>query len=332
MKCYPNKLIYEGGKTKKTALIGIMVLIFAVSGLSAEKTVILKVKVQSANVRSEPDPTSPVVAQVKAGDLLESTQKVGSWYEVAVTDQNDRTISGYINSLVVDVVSAKEVTKPKVAEPEIGEQPTRPKKPLAREPVRPARASSRSTSGFKIMGGLALTNMSLNNYFLEDYSYTKKSRTSFTGGIGYELGFSNFGLELDLMYFPNGCITEGEYLGYDVKATLWGSGFGAVLLAKLRFVPGSTPYFLAGADLGYIQSQKLKTEEEGYSAEMDELKNTNRTIYGLDFGAGYELAVGSFSLFLEGRYNLGLSNLIKKPQGDKSVKSNALNIIAGLKF
>jgi len=309
-----------------------MVLIFAVSGLSAEKAVILKVKVQSANVRSEPDPTSPVVAQVKAGDLLESTQKVGSWYEVAVTDQKDQTISGYINSLVVDVVSEKGVTKPKVAEPEIREQPTRPKGPLAREPVRPARASSRSTSGFKIMGGLALTNMSLTAYPLEDYNYTKKSRTNFTGGIGYELGFSNFGLELDLMYFPDGCITEGEYLGYKVKATLWGSGLGAALLAKVRFRPGSTPYVFGGADVGYIQSQRLKMEVFGYTEEWDEIKDTHRTYYGLDLGAGYELAMGSFSLFLEGRYNLGLSNLIKKPQGDESVKSNAINIIAGLKF
>jgi hypothetical protein len=182
------------------------------------------------------------------------------------------------------------------------------------------------------MGGLALTNMSLKEYFLEGYSYTKKSRANFNGGIGYELGFSNFGLELDLMYFPNGCITEGKFLGYNVKSTLWGSGLGAVLLAKVRFIPGSTPYFLAGADVGYIMHQKLKTEEAGYSAETDELENTNRAIYGLDFGAGYELDMGGFFLFLEGRYNLGLSNLIKKPQGDESVKSNAINIIAGLKF
>jgi hypothetical protein len=330
--CYPNELIYDGGKMKKIVLIGIMVLIFAATGLYAEKAVILKVKVQSANVRSEPDPMSPVVAQVKEGDLLESTQKVGSWYEVAVTDQNGQTISGYINSLLVDVVSEKEVTKPKVAEPEAQEKPAPQKEPAAREPIRPAKTSSRRTSGFKIMGGLALTNMSLNEYFLADYSYTKKSRTNFTGGIGYELGFSNFGLELDLMYFPNGCITEGEFLGYNVKATLWGSGFGGVLLAKVRFMPGSTPYIFAGADAGYIQSEKLKTETDGYSDETDELKNTNRTFYGLDFGAGYELAMGSFSFFLEGRYNLGLSNLIKKPQENESVKSNAINFIAGLKF
>ena len=46
-------------------------------GLVAQDLTVLKVKVQSANVRSEPDMNAAVVKQVKLGTLLESRQNVG---------------------------------------------------------------------------------------------------------------------------------------------------------------------------------------------------------------------------------------------------------------
>ena len=87
-------------------IVFLAVSIIAAAGLRAQETKMLKVKVQAANVRAEPDMTSAVVKQVNLGTMLESRQKIGDWFEIMVTDENGATISGYINSSVVDVVSA----------------------------------------------------------------------------------------------------------------------------------------------------------------------------------------------------------------------------------
>lgn len=79
--------------------------IIAAVGLHAQEMKMLKVKVQAANVRDEPNMNSTVVKQVKLGTLLESRQKIGDWFEIMVTDDKGTAISGYINSSVVDVVS-----------------------------------------------------------------------------------------------------------------------------------------------------------------------------------------------------------------------------------
>jgi len=81
------------------------VFIIAAVGLHAQETTMLKVKVQVANVRAEPDMNSAIVKQVKFGTQLESRQKIGDWFEIIVTDDTGTAISGYINSSAVDVVS-----------------------------------------------------------------------------------------------------------------------------------------------------------------------------------------------------------------------------------
>lgn len=87
--------------------------VIAAVGLRAQEKKMLKVNVQAANVRIEPDMNSALVKQVKLGTLLESRLKIGDWYEVVVTDDEGTAISGYISSNVVDVVGPG-VTKPAV--------------------------------------------------------------------------------------------------------------------------------------------------------------------------------------------------------------------------
>ena len=101
---------------KKISMFLAMSIIAAV-GLHAQETTMLKVKIQAANVRAEPDLNSAVVKQVKLGTLLESRKKIGVWFEIMVTDDKGMPISGYINSGVVDVVSTVG-TKPAAGAPQ----------------------------------------------------------------------------------------------------------------------------------------------------------------------------------------------------------------------
>jgi hypothetical protein len=89
----------------------IMVLIFVLvlgGALLAREKTIIKVKVQTANVRSEPETSAPIVAKVAAGTLLEVAGKAGAWYEVTVNDQSGKEVTGYIHNTVVEVVGAGE--------------------------------------------------------------------------------------------------------------------------------------------------------------------------------------------------------------------------------
>ncbi|MCX6564090.1 MAG: SH3 domain-containing protein [Candidatus Aminicenantes bacterium] len=101
---------------KKISMFLAMSIIAAI-GLHAQETTMLKVKIQAANVRAEPDLNSAIVKQVKLGTLLESRKKIGVWFEIMITDDKGMPISGYINSGVVDVVSTVG-TKPAAGAPQ----------------------------------------------------------------------------------------------------------------------------------------------------------------------------------------------------------------------
>lgn len=87
------------------------------AGFPAKETTVLRVKIQTATVRAEPDPNGAVVKYVTSGTQLEPRQKLGEWYEIVVTDEKKTSISAYIHSSVVDVVS------PGGAQPAAGAQP-----------------------------------------------------------------------------------------------------------------------------------------------------------------------------------------------------------------
>jgi hypothetical protein len=76
--------------------------------LLARGNMIIKVKVQTANVRSGPDASAPIVARAAAGTLLEVAGKEGAWYEVNVSDQSGKEVTGYIRDSVVEVVGNDE--------------------------------------------------------------------------------------------------------------------------------------------------------------------------------------------------------------------------------
>lgn len=310
---------------KKSIWIWALVFLFVMTGWTAEKSFVLKVKVQLANVRSEPDASASVIAQVKLGTLLESMGKVDSFYEITITDKNGQTVSGYIHASVVDVMSGGEEKIEETPQPVPREEPA-----TYREPARPSGYQGGSRGGFRVMGGLGLTSLSLSEDIPSGIS--KKSRMGFGGGLGYEFGSSQFRLEIDALFIPGGAIFEGEVGANKVKLTMSGMGLGAAVLAKVRFMPGSSPYVLGGADVGYILSQKVTAEVNGESTEQDISKDISRTYYGLEFGGGYELQMQNMGLFFEARYMLGLANQLKNPEKGAYIKPNGIIILVGIRL
>jgi hypothetical protein len=118
----------ERGRIKRTIGLGIIFIGLLAVGLTAGPSVVLKVKVQAANVHSEPVMSSGVIAQVKIGTMHESSNKVGDFYEISITDKEGKTVYGFLHSSVVEVfrTEREKATTELMAFPRSGYLPGRP--------------------------------------------------------------------------------------------------------------------------------------------------------------------------------------------------------------
>jgi hypothetical protein len=283
--------------------------------LAAEKAT-LKVKVATANVRSGPDASAAIIAKVTMDTILEVFGKEGVWYEVSVKDESGKEVTGYIHKTVVEVSGEVE----EAAEPQ--------------ETITAAAPKAFASGGFKLMGGLSLGNGTF--YETLPTGFEKRNRMSFMGGLGYESG-GMFAFSIEALYSPGGAVVHGENTSDPsewMDITIAANAISLPLMVKVRFLRGfMTPYIIAGGEVGYVLDAKLKVEMwDGSSDEIDMLEEINRLFYGVAFGGGVELQVGSMNLLLEGRYRLGLSNLIKDADPDEYIKPTALLILLGIRF
>lgn len=310
---------------KKSVLVGLMLLTSICLFAGTQNTYVLKVKVQVANVRSEPDLNAQVIGQVKMGELFEALSKIESFFEITITDKTGKAVTGYIHSGVVEVISGEE-TK---------EEPDR----AVREEQEPVPAEKPQVSSFPsetrpkrliLRAGMTMSNVALSETLPAGFS--KSSALGFGAGIGYEFGGPNFCIEIDAIYVPGGFKISGNYQETPVKVSVAGTGIGASLLAKIKLMPGSAPYVFGGADVGYLLSQKTVTTAAGESQTSTDMEGINRIAYGLDIGAGFEFDLKGLNLLVEAKYNLGLSNMIKNPEEGAYIKPNGFTIGLGIKL
>lgn len=253
-------------------IVGLSVIFigFLAVGLIAGPSVILKVKVQTANVRSEPDMSSESVAQVKLGTLFESSNKVGDFYEISITDKDGRTVYGFIHASVVEVLGAEEekVTKDvkKVMEPEPMVKPQR---------VEPASAE------FKKMGlGLFVGASSTS-----DYGGGLAFGANFYFGITKNIGIEVGGLRFQTTAKDNDDMTKlskGKLAVMPLQISLIG-----------RFPVGAklVPYVAAGGGY-YLNSFTLDADIVNSWGDLGvDLEEAVENASGFHFGAGVDFFV-----------------------------------------
>jgi hypothetical protein len=93
---------------KKTGifLIGLLIVALAAAAGPAPQTTVLKVVVNRANVRMNPDMQSEVIAVIQSGTLLEAVDKTGEWYHVNLpTEEGATPLAGYIHQSLVTPVN-----------------------------------------------------------------------------------------------------------------------------------------------------------------------------------------------------------------------------------
>jgi hypothetical protein len=95
---------------------------------------------------------------------------------------------------------------------------------------------------------------------------------------------------------------------------------------------------LAGPIIGFNMSSSLNAS--GVDVEADEIVKS--ADFGLAFGAGVSFPAGSSSIFVEGRYALGLTDVAEAgtlkfigediPFDDANVKTRGIQIMGGITF
>jgi len=171
----------------------------------------------------------------------------------------------------------------------------------------------------------------------------------FAGGVGFETG-GQVGVEVDLMYVQKGFKLDtgqldaggGEWISYAVDMII--NELAVPVLLRFKFMPGTSPYILLGGSVAYVMSATAKwkySDSQGQSDQSDEdlfkqdTNILNRLDYGIVGGAGLELAMETLRLYFEGRYSLGLANLLHKDQTegtDSWIKLSTFLLLFGIGF
>lgn len=312
-----------------------LALVLAIGGLAlSAETTVLKVKVQTANIRTQPDINAAVIKQVKMGTLLESSQTAGDWYEISVTNDLGVTLTAYIHANVVEVVSGPGGAVPPEAQPVV-----RPAPAPARTPSYERRPAPERTypGGFKIMAAYGMASLTYSEDPAEEYNEYKKSLMGLAGGVGFYSG-GLLGVDVGLMYLPKGIRYEGSLSGSDFDVKMRISEISVPVLLRFNLpVQGINPYLLGGGEIAYVAQAKYdwKLSAGGDSdSGSEDIKDDIVSIdYGLVFGGGLGISLSGINLVAELRYHLGMADLVKNPEeGDPTVKSNMLVFLAGFRF
>jgi opacity protein-like surface antigen len=172
--------------------------------------------------------------------------------------------------------------------------------------------------GFKFMVGGHLAKYAVEP---EGAGIEWKNKTGFLVGGGIELfSVPHISLDIDGFYFRKG--SKVEIIGVEADYTLDVISITPVI--RVKFLPGPSPYVLGGGEFSYILTHKL---------DGVDIKDTIKSFdYGLVFGAGFQMSMPGASLYFEGRYHLGIANILKDPDPGESLKTKALVVIVGIKI
>ena len=159
-----------------------------------------------------------------------------------------------------------------------------------------------------VIGGLNFANIT----HKELGAQSVKGDTKFgIGAIADICLFDNFELRLEPMYITKGAVaTSSEVNPVDFNIKF--SYLELPVLLKYSFGDMINPYLVAGPVLSYNTSSEMETTVNQVSFIGDVSDITKSLEYSVTFGGGVTLALEGISVFIEGRYTLGLNDVISE--------------------
>lgn len=148
-------------------------------------------------------------------------------------------------------------------------------------------------------------------------------RTSFHVGLVAEFPIaSNFFFGPEVLYSSQGAKFSEDGMDGSFKLDY------VQIPLMLKYFVGPGFSLEAGPQIGFLTSSEV--ESEGVSVDMGDYFSS--TDFGVNLGLGYKFING---LFLQGRYNLGLSNIWDSEvfdTGDEKIKNSVIQLSLGYMF
>lgn len=154
-------------------------------------------------------------------------------------------------------------------------------------------------------------------------------KTGFHVGAVAEIKFNEkFSIQPEVVYSAQGSkFTQNFPVLGEVKTTLNNDYINIPILAKYYVVDGFSVE--AGPQVGFLIKSEAKVENGSGSVTTDSKNDYKSTDFGLGLGLAYDLPVG---LFVNARYNLGLSDIRENTSSGDAVKNNVIQVGIGYKF
>ena len=157
------------------------------------------------------------------------------------------------------------------------------------------------------------------------------TRTGLVVGAVVDLGLGRrLTLRLEPAYAQRGSELVLRLFGEESRGKLKLEYVELPVLLKVGLSGGRIqPYLIGGPTLAYRLSAKTQAEAES----EDVSESFQRWDFGIAAGGGLEFPAGSASVFLEGRYNFGLTNTTAgEGAADFSAKNRGPQVVAGVTF
>ena len=179
---------------------------------------------------------------------------------------------------------------------------------------------------FGVKGGLNIANVS------GDVEGNKSRIGYLVGGFAEIKISEKFSIQPELLYSAQGVNFKEEGIGFSYEGKQNNGYLNIPVMAKVYVTPKVS--IEVGPQIGFLLNSKSKVEgtEDGdviFSGEEDTKDDFESTDFGLNFGLGYDLTE---KLSIGGRYNLGLSNILKDAEEGEKVKNSVFSFSLGYKF
>jgi len=163
---------------------------------------------------------------------------------------------------------------------------------------------------------------------LSNTGFDTEMKTGFYIGAVAEIKFNEkFSIQPEVVYSTQGAKVSTTMIPTGTVVSKWNSDYINIpVLAKYYIVDGFSVE--AGPQVGFLVKSESKMETGNIEGSLDTKKFRNAVDFGIGAGLAYDLPVG---MFVNARYNLGLSDIMKDNNGD-AIKNNVIQVGIGYKF
>ncbi len=184
-------------------------------------------------------------------------------------------------------------------------------------------------AGVGIKGGLNFSNISVKPADPEIPDF--QNLRGLTGGLFFCLNLGFVSIQPEILYSRRGTMWEVDI---DSKVEYMLDYIEVPVFLKLNIVPAGPirPIIFGGPSFGYLVNAKGRMTTPEGTDEGDIADMFEKTSWAAVFGGGLEFKLPGILLTVDGRYNLGITNVGADAAEGESAKHKGFSVLVGIGF